>query len=86
MPETIHQEINGVIEALQELATDNTIPNGVRTKITTIISSLKDKNIDIAIRINKVQDELETITNDSNIPSYTRTQLWNVSSMLEFIQ
>jgi len=78
-------ELGGVLEALYELTTDNTVPQNVRTKITTISQTLKGDSEDVTLRVNKVLDSLEEISNDSNLPSYTRTQIWNISCMLEMI-
>jgi uncharacterized protein len=80
------EEITSVVEALEELVSDNTVPQNVRAKLTQIVKILQTDSSDVAIRINKVLDELEEISNDVNLPSYTRTQLWNVSCMLEMIQ
>ncbi len=75
-------DYSGVLDFLEELIEDNTIPKNVRNKISNIISILKEDS-DPHIRKNKALDELEEISNDSNMQSYTRTQIWNVISMLE---
>jgi uncharacterized protein len=79
-------ELDSVIEALQELVSDTTVPQNVRVKLGHLVKALQSETGDVAIRINKVLDDLEEISNDVNLPSYTRTQLWNVSCMLEMIQ
>jgi len=71
-----------IIEALQEIQTDSTVPRNVKTKIAIIISTLQE-NIDTQIRINKALNELDEICDDANIQPFTRTQLWNVATMLE---
>ena len=71
-----------IIEALQEIQTDSTVPRNVKIKITIIISTLQE-NIDTQIRINKALNELDEICDDANIQPFTRTQLWNVATMLE---
>lgn len=82
----VSQELQGIVEIIQELSSDNTIPQSVRAKLQVIKSHLIDESCEIAIRINKVMDDLEQISNDSNIPSYTRTEIWNLTSLLETIQ
>ena len=79
------EELNGIVEALEELAEDNTVPQNVRSKILEIKTSLVSDEAEVTLRVNKVLDDLEEISNDSNLPSYTRTQIWNISCMLEMI-
>lgn len=79
-------EIQSVIEVLEELASDNTVPKSVRAKISVSLQTLKNPAQDVSMRINKVQDEIEQISGDSNLPNYVRTQLMNISGMLEFVQ
>ncbi len=82
----MHNELEGIILALEDLVQDSAVPNGVRTKLLVIIQKLKEQTPeDISIKINKVLDELEQISNDTNLPSYTRTDIWNITSMLEEI-
>ena len=78
-------ELDGVIEGIEDLVSDTTVPQNVRLKLTAIVKVLRDETVDEAIRVNRVLDQLEEISNDVNIPSYTRTQLWNISCMLEMI-
>jgi len=79
-------EIQSIIEVLEELATDTTVPQSVRAKLSKSLQTLKNPSQDVSMRINKVQDDLDQMTNDSNLPNYVRTQLMNISGMLEFVQ
>lgn len=72
----------GIIEALNEMKDDNTIPRNIKLKITAISNTLNEK-IDLQIKINKALNELDEISDDTNLQPYTRTQLWNIASMLE---
>ena len=74
-----------VIEALREVANDNTIPKNIREKLQHIVSNLK-KDSERSLKIDKALHDIETISDDSNLQAYTRTQLWNVVSMLETIK
>ena len=78
----VEKELEQVIEALEELKEDTTIPRNIRLRIEEIIQYLKDGS-DISIKINKAFNELDEIANESNIPSYTRTQIWSIVSLLE---
>ena len=75
-------ELGDVMNNLNEIQRDISVPRNVRTKIDTIIYTLNE-DIGLPIRINKVLNELGDIANDSNLQAYTRTQLWNVMSVLE---
>jgi len=83
MPEK--QEIGDVIETLTKLQEDAAVPKNVKIKIQKIITSLKEKNTELSMKINKALHELDEIADDANMQPYTRTQIWNVVSMLEKI-
>jgi len=74
--------INNVIECLQELSDDMSVPKNVKYKIENTIRFLKE-DLDISIKVNKALNELDDVADDSNMQPYTRTQLWNVVSLLE---
>ena len=76
------ERTNAVIDALLEVANDNTIPKNVREKINNIIQSLKQDD-ELSMKIDRALHDLEAISEDSNLQSYTRTQVWNIVSMLE---
>lgn len=71
-----------VIEAINELLDDNTLPKNVREKLNNIISHLKGSG-EMSLKIDKALHDLEGISEDSNLQAYTRTQVWNIVSMLE---
>lgn len=78
--ETIAQ----ILQTLQELETDNSVPKNVKKKITTTIQTLQ-KDGEMSIKKNKALNELEEIAEDTNMQAYTRTQIFNLVSMLEKI-
>ena len=80
------ERVENIVESLQELAHDNTVPRNVKSKVEEVINILKDENgEDISMKINKVLSTLDEISDDTNLQSYTRTQIWNIASMLEII-
>ncbi|MBW2972217.1 UPF0147 family protein [Candidatus Woesearchaeota archaeon] len=80
------ERIQNIIEALEELANDSTVPRNIKAKVSEVISTLREENgQDISIRINKALSSLDEISDDTNIQAYTRTQIWNIASMLEMI-
>ena len=78
------QALHGVIEALNELKEDNTVPKNIKAKFENMISLLQEDTED-SIKISRVMHEIEDITEDSNMQPYTRTQIFNVVSLLEML-
>ena len=74
--------LDAVITGLSEIKEDVTVPRNVRTKIESVLNTLKE-DIELSIRINKTLSELDEISNDVNLQPYTRTQVWNAISLLE---
>jgi len=80
----VPEELTQVVEVLQELQQDSSVPRNVKNKVQSTIDALKEDK-EISIRINKALHELDEISDDTNIDQYTRTQVWNVVSILENI-
>jgi uncharacterized protein len=81
----VEEEINSVVEFLEELKEDSSVPKNVKESLNKVIEALRDKR-DVSIRVNKALHELDDLSDDPNIQSYTRMQIWNVVSMLEKIE
>lgn len=79
------EEMTQIIEAINELQNDNTVPKNIKIKLQSIANILNAEEENVSIKVNKALDELEEISDDVNIQSYTRTQLWNIVSLLESI-
>jgi uncharacterized protein (UPF0147 family) len=77
------QQVAEIIQVLEELKGDSTVPRNVKTKIEGSIVTLKNEKEEISIRIDKVLQDFDEISNDTNTQSYTRSQIWNIVSMLE---
>ena len=75
-------EVDVVVNSLNEIQVDATVPRNVRTKIEAIVNTLKE-DTELSIKVNKALNELDEIANDVNLQSYTRTQIWNIMSVLE---
>lgn len=74
-----------VIELLQQVVNDRTVPRNIRSSCEECIETLESK-AEKSVKINTVVSILDEITNDPNIPMYTRTQIWNIVSALESMQ
>lgn len=79
------QRVTSIIEALQEIAGDNTVPRNVKERLTKIVETLKQEKEDFLLRKDKALSELDEVVEDTNLQAYTRTQIWNVVSALEMI-
>lgn len=75
-------KLANVIDAINEVLEDNTLPKNVKEKLNNILTHLKN-NSELSLKLDKALHDLESISEDSNIQTYTRTQLWNIVSMLE---
>lgn len=74
--------IQGVVEALDELLEESSLPRNIKEKILGIKEELQSEG-DLSIKVNRVFSELDEISDSTNLPSYIRTQIWNISSLLE---
>jgi len=79
------ERITNIIEALSELIDDNTVPRNIKSRVESIITTLKDEKQEQSIKINKALSEIDEISDDANIQAFTRTQIWNIASMLEML-
>jgi len=75
-------EIEDIIEIVEEISDDSSVPKNVRLKLQNTVKALKE-DTEISIRVNKALHELDEISDDTNLQPYTRTQIWNVVSLLE---
>ncbi|MEM2121592.1 MAG: UPF0147 family protein [Candidatus Woesearchaeota archaeon] len=78
----MNAELKRIIELLEEMLNDNTVPKNVKAVINNMIKTLKDEK-DACVASYKALNLLEELNDDTNIQSYTRTQLWDIASMLE---
>ena len=76
-------DIESIINMLDEISEDRTVPRNVRSLIEEAKEGLKNEKHDMAVRINSAISILDEVSNDQNIPVYTRTHVWNIVSMLE---
>ena len=77
--------VQSIIESMQEIASDNTVPRNVKEKLHLLVKVLQNESEDILLRKDKALSELDEIEEDTNLQAYTRTQIWNLVSVLEMI-
>lgn len=76
-------ELQPVIQMLDELSKDRTVPRNVRTALQTAKEDLSNEKLDVDFRVSSAISILDEVANDINLPPYSRTQVWNVVSTLE---
>ncbi len=75
-------EVQTVVNSLNEIQEDASVPRNVRTQVQDVIGTLKE-DTELSIKVNKALNKLDEIASDVNLQAYTRTQIWNVMSVLE---
>ena len=76
-------ELSSVMQMLDELSQDRTVPRNVRTALQTAKEDLSNEKLDVDFRVSSAISILDEVANDINLPPYSRTQVWNVVSALE---
>ena len=74
-----------VIEIFDLINNDSTVPKNIKQAVSEMDLMIKEKNEDMALKINKILQKLEDLTEENNLPEHTRTQIWNIASLLESI-
>ncbi len=72
-----------VIDALNEMKEDNTVPKNVKAKVEKMTECILKGDGDLSLRLNQCVNEFEEISNDVNLQPYTRTQIWNIVALIE---
>ena len=75
--------IQDVIDTLNLIGEDDSVPRNIRTKVKDALVILNEEEKPIDVRCDKVIQELDNLSDDPNMESYIRTQIWNVMSTLE---
>ena len=75
-------DVQTVVNSLNEIQEDASVPRNVRTQVQEVISTLKD-DTEVSIKVNKALNKLDELSGDVNLQAYTRAQIWNVMSVLE---
>jgi uncharacterized protein (UPF0147 family) len=80
-------KVKDVVETINEIMEDPTLPKNIKTNLECIMNILKDaKHKDIKLKADKCIHDLDDISSDVNLQPFVRTQLWSVVSMLEALE
>jgi len=75
-----------IINLMNDVMNERSVPKNVRSKIEESIKNLKDESKDPETRIGIVISTMDEISNDPNLPIYARTMIWNIVSRLESLR
>lgn len=77
------EALNDVLEILDRIIHDETVPRNVRRTANEIKESLLEKEGDLALKAASAISTLEELSSDPNLPMHVRTTIWNLISNLE---
>jgi uncharacterized protein (UPF0147 family) len=78
--------LNQVIEVLDQLAEDTSVPRNIRRGATQAKEILLNAKDALDFRTASAVFILDELANDPNIPLHGRTLIWNIISQLETIK
>jgi uncharacterized protein (UPF0147 family) len=78
--------ITQVIDVLDQLAEDTSVPRNIRRGATQAKEKLLNSQEDLDVRCASAVMLLDELANDPNIPLHGRTLIWNIISQLETIK
>lgn len=77
-------KVSDVVEMVNEIIDDPSLPKNIKAKLEEIIAELKEvKATDVKLRADKCIHELDDVSSDVNLQPFVRTQIWSIVSMLE---
>lgn len=79
-------EIKDIIDLLNEVGDDRTVPRNIRATAANAIEKLNDESKDASLRASEAISLLDDISTDLNMPVHARTKIWNIVGMLESVQ
>ncbi len=81
-----NEDVSTLVQMLETLEEDTSIPKNVRFSITKAKDKLKDVNKDANTALTTSIHALEEVVNDINMPMHGRTVVWNLLSELEILK
>ena len=77
-------QVKDIIEVLEELTEDETIPKNVKLRLNNAVKELQS-SAERNVAIHKALSELDELSDNTTMASYTRSQILNIVSLLESI-
>ncbi len=76
-------KMQDVVELINDMETDKSIPKNVRVVLEDIKTLLADNSRELGLRVDSAMQMIENVSLDPNLSPYIRTQVWNLTSLLE---
>lgn len=80
----MNSQIEEIVEVLEMILEDTTIPFKVDNKLKEIVIDLKNENLS-SETLMKIQDDLEMMSAASNLDDFSRNEIINVVTLIEII-
>jgi uncharacterized protein (UPF0147 family) len=80
----IEDQLKTIIEALNDVSNDASVPKNVKDKVEKAVGSLSSDE-EVSIKVHKALNELDELADDTTMQPFTRTQIWNIVSALESV-
>jgi uncharacterized protein (UPF0147 family) len=75
-----------IVQLLDELAEDGSVPRNVRRGAQSARGELGKGRVALDVRIASAVYVLDDLANDPNLPTHGRTAIWSIISNLESVQ
>ena len=80
------QQIRNLIDVLEQLAEDTSVPRNIRKGATDAKGHLLNEAEALDVRAASATYILDDLANDPNLPLHARTLIWNIMSQLEHLK
>ncbi len=80
------QQIRNLIDVLDQLADDTSVPRNIRKGATEAKGFLLNEAEQLDVRAASATYLLDDLANDPNLPLHARTLIWNIVSQLEHLK
>jgi uncharacterized protein len=78
--------LHRIVESLEQLADDGSVPRNVRRGAQSAKDELAKARVALDVRIASAVYVLDDLANDPNLPTHGRTAIWSIISSLESLQ
>ena len=78
--------LKSIMDVLDQLAEDTSVPRNIRRGATEAKNRLTKKEDALDLRIQSAIMIMDDLANDPNLPLHGRTQIWNIISALETVK
>ena len=79
-------KLKQVMDVLDQLAEDTSVPRNIRRGATDAKTALNKTANAMDVRVASAVNILDDLANDPNIPLHGRTQIWNIISQLSQLE